>query len=307
MKIRILKPLAILSMIFSLLIVSCSNEEVEEVISEVEVEEEVEETSQELMSNLFDSARLAASTNQESDYVEEGECFVINYPYTVSDGETSMVLNSDEDLFAFLESLDYDSNAYIEVPFDVTFSDGSQQTINNYEEFEIILDDCYSDYDDNDDNDIGGGYEEECFELNYPLTAFDYQGNEVVVYSEQDLYNFEFAGFVYPISVSLIDGTQATVNSPEEFDALYNECYDVDECYDCDVQCFEIVFPFSLVSNDGTVETFDNYDELFDFLNLLTENDIYMISYPLTVEFEDGTLETVNSDDEFEALYESCE
>ena len=301
MKIFISKLYVILFMTFSLIIVSCSNEKVDETTPEAEVEEGV---SQELMSNLFDSARSATSTNQESDYVEEGECFVINYPYSVSDGEISTTFNSDDDLFAFLETLDYESNFYIEVPFDVTFADGSQLTINTYEEFEIILDDCYSDYDYDDNYD---DYEDECFELNYPLTAVDYEGNQVTVNSEQDLYNFEFAGFVYPIYVTLTDGSQVSVNSPEEFDTLYNDCYDIEDCYDCEAQCFEIVFPFSLVSENGTEDTFNNYNELFDFLSQLSDDDTCMISYPITVQFEDGTQQTANSDEELAALYDSCE
>lgn len=297
-----LKLSVILLMAFSLIIVSCDNENVDEISPEAELEEGV---SQELISNLFNSARTAASTNQESDYVEEGECFVINYPYSVTDGETSTTLNSDDELFAFLETLDFDSEVYIEVPFDVTFADGSQQTINTYDAFEIILDDCYSDYDNNDDYD--DDYEEECFELNYPLTAVDYEGNEVTVSSEQDLYNFEFAGFVYPISVTIIDGSQVTVNSPQEFDTLYNDCYDIEDCDECEEQCFEIVFPFSFVSENGIVDTVNNFDELFDYLSQLSDNDTCMISYPMTVQFEDGTQQTANSDEELEALYDSCE
>ena len=100
-----------------------------------------------------------------------------------------------------MQNITYESNIYIQVPFSVSFADGSQQTINTYEEFEVILEDCYEDYDDYDDYD---DYEDECFELNYPLTALDSNSNEVIVYSEQDLYNFEFAGFLYPISVNTI-------------------------------------------------------------------------------------------------------
>jgi len=295
-----MKNLLKLSLVFLLLFSACSKDNNEEVIAEVE---EIEEgVSTELMTNLFNSARTATTSNQESDYVDDGECFIINYPYNVSDGQTSTTLNSDEELLTFLETLTEESEVYIEVPFDVTLADGSQQTISTYEELEELFEDCY-DFDDDDDND----YEEECFELNYPLTALDYDGNEVVVNSEQDLYNFEFVGFVYPISVTLTDGTQATVNSPQEFDTLYNDCYDIEDCDDCEEQCFEIVFPFSLVSGNGTVETFNGYDGLMEFLSQLTEEDSFMISYPITVEFEDGTQQTANSDEELDALYESCE
>jgi len=295
-----MKYLLKLSLVFLLLFSACSKDDNEEVIAEVE---EIEEgVSTELMTNLFNSARTATTSNQESDYVEEGECFVINYPYSVSDGQTSTTLNSDEELEIFLENLTEESEVYIEVPFDVTMADGSQQTISTYEELEELFEDCY-DYDDDYDDE----YDEECFELDYPLTAQDYDGNEVVVNSEQDLYDFEFAGFVYPISVTLADGTQATVNSPQEFDTLYNDCYDIEDCDDCEEQCFEIVFPFSFIIEDGSIIEVNDYDELWDFLSQLTEEDTCIISYPLTVQFEDGTQQTANSDEDLDAFYESCE
>ena len=286
-----------LSLIFLLILNACSNEKVDETSPEAE-----EGISQELMSNLFDSARFATSTNQESDYVEEGECFVINYPYSLSDGQTSTTLNSDDELDVYLQNLSYESEVYIQVPFSVSYADGSQQTINTYEEFQVIIENCYGDYDDDYDD-----YEEECFELNYPLNALDHNGNEVIVYSEQDLYNFEFAGFSYPISVTLIDGTQVTVNGYQEFDSLYNDCYDIEECDDCEEQCFEIVFPFSFIYGDDTIVDVNDYDELWDFVSQLTEEDTCVILYPLTVQFEDGTQQTANSDEELDAFYESCE
>ena len=294
-----------LSLVFLLLLSACSKDNNEEVIAEVE---EIEEgVSQELMTNLFNSARTATTSSQESGYVEDGECFVINYPYSVSDGQTSTTLNSDEELEIFLENLTEESEVYIEVPFDVTMADGSQQTISTYEELEELFEDCYDFDDGDDDDDDDDDYEEECFELNYPLTAQGSDGNEVVVNSEQDLYNFEFVGFVYPISVTLTDGSVVAVNSPQEFDTLYNDCYDIEDCDECEEQCFEIVFPFSLVSGNGTVETFNGYDGLMEFLSQLTEEDSFMISYPITVEFEDGTQQTANSDEELDALYNSCE
>ena len=113
-----------LSVIFLLLLNACSTEKVEEVTPEAE-----DNISQELMSNLFNSARTATSTNQESDYVEDGECFVINYPYNVSDGQTSTTLNSDEELFVFLENLTFDSDVFIEVPFGTIIRDSETQEV----------------------------------------------------------------------------------------------------------------------------------------------------------------------------------
>ncbi len=71
--------------------------------------------------------------------------------------------------------------------------------------------------------------------------------------------------------------------------------------------CFEIVFPYSLVDQSGALVTLNDYDELMSFLDQLSEDDTFVIQYPITVEFEDGTQQSVGSDEELEALYESCE
>jgi hypothetical protein len=213
-------------------------------------------------------------------------------------GTTVTIINNDEDRETYFENLSEDAVISIDLPFNVTLSEGTQQTITSYDEFYDLIFNCYIE---------DGDFEVDCFDLNFPVTALDYEGNEITVNSEQELYTFDFVGFVYPISVTLEDGVQVTINSSQEFDALYNDCFDIEDCDDCEIQCFDIVFPLSMISDSGVVEVINGYEELFDFLNGLNEDDVFMISYPLTVEFEDGTQQTVNSDDEFEALYDSCD
>ena len=288
-----MKNLLKLSLVFLLILSSCSKDN-----DEITPEVKEEGVSTELITNLTNSAFSARTSNQESDYLEDGECFVINYPYSISDGQTSTTVNSDEELEAYLSSLGENSAISIEVPFDVTLADGTQQTITTFDEFFMLIDSCY-----------GGdqGPSDSCFELDFPLTAHDSDGNEVTLNSEQELFSFEFTGFVYPISVTLTDGTQVTVNSAQDFDSLYNDCYGIEDCDDCGYVCFEIVFPFSFVVNDGNLATINDYDDLWDFLSGLTEDDTFVISYPITVEFEDGSQQTANSDEELAALYEDCE
>ncbi len=197
----------------------------------------------------------------------------------------------------FLEGLSEDAEVYIVYPLNVTLSDGTQQTINSEEEFYELYESCES-----SDGDVV-----DCFTLNFPLTALDSKGNEVTVNSEQELYSLDLVDFAYPISVTLLDGSVVTVNSSDEFDSLYNDCYGIDDCEDCDTTCFEIVFPFSVASQSGDLVTFSDYDQLLDFLDQLTENDTFVIQYPISVEFEDGTQQSVGSDEELEALYEICE
>ena len=288
-----MKNLLKLSLIFLLILSSCSKDNNDEITPKTK-----DGVSTELISKLTNSAVTARSSNQASEYLEDGECFVINYPYSIFDGQSSTTINSDEELETYLSSLGVNSVILIEVPFDVTLANGTQQTITTYNEFYEVISSCF-----------GGvqGSMDQCFQLNFPLTAHDSDGNEVTVSSEQELFSFDFSGFVYPISVTLTDGTQVTINSSQDFDTLYNDCYGIDDCDDCGYVCFEIVFPFSFVVNDGNVETINDYDELWNFLSGLTADDTFVISYPITVEFEDGSQQTANSDEELAAIYESCD
>ena len=60
----------------------------------------------------------------------------------------------------------------------------------------------------------------------------------------------------------------------------------------------------SFVTENETVVTVNNYDELWEFVSQLTEEDFCVISYPITVQFEDGTQQTANSDEEFLTIKE---
>ncbi len=287
-----MKNLLKLSLIFLLILSSCSKDNSDEITSESN-----EGVSPELVTNLANSARTARSSNQDSDYLEDGQCFVMNYPYSISDGQTSTTINNDEELEAYFENLTSGATFSIDLPFSVTLADGNQQTISTFDEFYTLISDCINSIDSPD----------ACFDLNFPLTALDMNGNEVTVNSEQDMFTVQLAGFVYPISVTLSDGTQVDINSAEDFDSLYNDCYGIEDCDDCGVLCFEVVFPFTFVSDSGDIQTINDYDQLWAFLSSLTEDDTYVISYPVNVEFEDGSQQTANSDEEFAALYDSCE
>jgi len=287
-----MKNLLKLSLVFLLILSSCSKDNNDEITPESK-----EGVSQDLITNLANSARTAATSNQESDYLGNGQCFEINYPYSVTDGQTNTVVNSDEELLTYLENLTANSVFSMVLPFDVTLDDGSQQTITSFDQFITLIQGC---------NPGGESPTALCFDLNFPVTAYNTAGDEVIVNSAQEFNIFDFTGFVYPISVTLTDGTQVTVNGPQEFDNLYNDCLGIDDCDDSDSVCFEIVFPISLISDNGTVEPINDYDELWDFLSGLDQGDSFVISYPISVEFEDGSQQAVNSDDELFDLYVSC-
>ncbi len=288
-----MKNLLKLSLAFLLLLASCSNEKESPLTPDPSAG-----AYKALIAELTNSARTAISTNQEDDYLDSGECFEINYPYSVTDGQNTITLNSQQEELDYIDSLSDDAQISIVYPLSVTLSDGSVQTINSEEEFYYLLASCEM------GEDGPGG---DCFTVNFPITAYNAQGNTVTVNSEQELYSLDLVGFVYPISVTLADGSTVTINSSEDFDSIYNDCYGIDDCENCVATCFDIVFPFAVVTQSGTVSSFNDYDELMGFLSQLSEDDSFVIQYPITVEFEDGTQQSVGSDSELEVLYDSCE
>jgi hypothetical protein len=288
-----MKNLLKLSLVFLLILSSCSKDNNDEITPESK-----DGVSQDLITNLTNTARAGASSNQESDYLGNGQCFEINYPYSVTDGQTNTVVNNDEELITYLQNLTASSVFSMVLPFDVTLDDGSQQTITSFDQFITLIQGC----------EPGGETPTSlCFDLNFPVTAYNTAGDEVTVNSAQEFYSFDFTGFVYPISVTLMDGTEVTVNNSQEFDNLYNDCLGIEDCDDCeDIVCFEFIFPISLILDNGDVEAINDYDDLWDFLSGLSEGDSFVISYPISVEFEDGSQQAVNSDDELFDLYVSC-
>ncbi|AXG69241.1 hypothetical protein KORDIASMS9_01461 [Kordia sp. SMS9] len=286
---------------------SCSNDNTD-VIPE---DPQGSETNALIKANLNTYAQNAVSTNQAQSMFENNEenseivddfpiesCFTINFPYTVTNGNTTGTVNNEAEAENF-----FNAGYTIAFPLDITLTDGTVITLANEFEFIEIIEDCL------DEEIISFG--NDCFEFNFPLSVITEDGNSVVVNDEFELFSLETAvGFDYPISVTTETENGAvvvTINNDDEFDDLYNECYDIDDCDDCYENCFEIVYPITLVQDNGTIVTVNDDDEFFTFLSGLGENDFFTPTYPMNIEYEDGTLATINSDDELEAAFDACD
>ncbi|EDP97170.1 hypothetical protein U8527_02445 [Kordia algicida OT-1] len=275
---------------------SCSNDN-----TDVIPEEESTVVNATLKANLTTYARTATTTNQAENVFENNNensdsidsCFTLNYPYTVTNGTDNVVVNNDQEAEA------YANLGYMPAfPLTITMADGNVVTV--ADEFELfqVLEDC-----------IGGDIDpigNDCFEFNFPLTVETIDGATVVVNDEFELFSVEDAiGFAYPITVT-VGNDIVTINSDADFDALYNDCYDIEPCDDCGTICFEIVFPLTLVDDSGNVTTVNDEDEFFTYLDGLADDAFFTITYPMTIEYEDGTQATINSDDELTAAFDAC-
>ena len=137
---------------------------------------------------------------------------------------------------------------------------------------------------------------------------------------------------VFPIQVTLEDGTTQGVGSEEELCELYEECFadefgddwdegdwgDYDDEWEDDFDheedmCFTFQFPVNVALPDGSTSSANTEEELegiFEdwYENNPDEEEAYpTFAYPLTVILlEDSTTQTINSDDELEELFEDC-
>lgn len=312
-----MKNLLKFSLIFALafFMFSCSNDN-----TDVIPDDESTNTTVVLKTSLTAYARNAVSTNQ-SEYVFEnndesnGDCYTIDFPYTLTDGQTQTVINNQDELNAYMQSLGGNNNqsggnnnqsggnnnpsggnvAFV-FPVTITMADGSTVVISDEMGFIAAIEDCIGD--------IAVG--NECFTFNFPLNVETVDGSIVTVNDELELYSVsDVIGFSYPISVTTDNGV-VTINDGADFDALYNDCYDIDPCGDCGTNCFEIVYPINLVNDDGTVTTVNDDDEFYTFLGGLAGNAYFVPTYPMNIEYGDGTQTTINSDDELVAALADC-
>ncbi|MFY0629677.1 MAG: hypothetical protein JXR05_04795 [Flavobacteriaceae bacterium] len=268
---------------------SCSNDNNDTI-------EEVQNVSATLKANLTDYARSAAALNQ-SDHIfnaNNGDCFTINYPYLVTNGQTVTEINNDDELYDYLSNLTTSYFSFV-FPLNVTLANGSQHVINNEIELDSLIYDCY--------NPIGSNL---CFSFNYPLCVVDTSGDIFFVNCDCELFSLQnIVDFVYPFTVTTSNGI-VTINSSADFDAVYNECFGIDNCTDCVEVCFEIVYPLTLIQDNGTIVTINSDIQFDNYLQSLGSDSFFTVSYPMTVRFEDGTEQVINNDNEFNTLLDSC-
>jgi len=301
------------SMILALAIVtfSCSNDNTDVIPDDPQSNGAA---SAALRTNFSRYANTAVSTDQAGALFENNEensaaidnyvtddCFTINFPVNLTNGGEEVFANNQEEVDSFINA-----GYYITFPITITDADGDVETIDDEEDLIDELEDCLGE-------EIVT-YGDDCFEFVFPLGVVTSNGNVVTVNDELELFSLADAvGFDYPISVTAQTATGAvviTINDDDEFDDIYNDCYDIEPCDDCDEDydnCFEIVYPITLVQNNGTVVTINDDDEFVVFLSGLSDDDYFVPGYPMTIEYDDDTLVTINSDEELEAAFDACE
>ena len=174
-------------------------------------------------------------SNDELDFLD---CFELVYPvsFVLPDG-TQITVNDDNELETELE-LYYENNPEEEempvpvFPISVILEDDSQVIISNIEELEALLITC----EDEDDEDDGEDFHEDCFEVVFPVSFILPDGTEHTSADEDEaemiLDAFYLANpdvdeepeFIYPIEIRYEDGVIETINSEAELDLAEDNC-----------------------------------------------------------------------------------
>ena len=184
--------------------------------------------------------------------IDHANNFSIKMPYTVIVNGQRITINSEADLQTvedILDASDTDTDS-IEIVFPVTIilSDYTEVTIHNQHEFEHYV--AQSTHENEPDDDI------ECIDFVYPITAHIYntvteQTRTVSIHNDEELHHLldhlddnDIINFDFPITLTLYDGSQITVNNISELETVIENnqdaCdedddndHDDDDCDNC--------------------------------------------------------------------------
>jgi len=255
-------------------------------------------------------------------------CFDIQFPIqiTMPDDSQVSVVNEDE-LFEAVDlyyemSDEYDGLPEINFPINIVFyfenENGNEQQevieIGSYEDLEMYFDVCPDE--NNNGWDDEDWYEIDCFDLVYPLTIVNPEGEVLTVDSENNLHEYidqyyencnsndcgDF-NLYYPLTVEYYSETNdqvqtLTINSEEELQELLDEhCYNDDDGDGEDGldTCGEIVYPVTVEAPNGDQFTGNSEEEIMTFIEEWSSNNCntmecdtdFELVFPITMEFED--------------------
>ncbi len=156
-----------------------------------------------------------------------------------------------------------------------------------------------------------------CIGIQFPYTV-TVNGSEVNIEAREDLqkiealldaaYNGEhIIEIAFPITMTLADYTEVTVNSKEVMHDYVQQCIEGGD--DNDIECIDVTYPVSLFTFDTNLQETGslvvNHDkELRRFLAGLAETELISIEFPLSFEMFDATGATVSNNTELAATIE---
>jgi hypothetical protein len=244
-------------------------------------------------------------------------CFDFVFPVTVvfPDGNTAEADNAQLLRQLYREWCQGNENGrpHVQMPFEVIVEDEMTVLIESPEDFQQVVADCLPD---------GPPFpilRRLCFRPVFPLTVVFPDGTTQEVDNRFQLKmavrdwvdanpgSDERPELQYPFDVTLQDGSVVTVNSPEDVQALLEEC----QPDGSNGPCFRPEYPLTVVYPDGNTAEVNNRSELRMAIREWVEanpgsDERPELQYPYNVTLQDGTVVTLESQEDLQALLEEC-
>lgn len=217
--------------------ISCRTEETE--LIETPPEEVL--TANSSVANLVQ--KTSTNDGSNDNIIDYANCFNIKLPITTTANGIEIQINSEDDYqkveHVFDDSDDDLDTLIIRYPIVIIFDNFTEITINNFNELLFYASKCNGENEMDDDI--------ECLDFNYPITAFSYNSNNeiidnITISSDSDLYTFikdlnqfDLVTINFPITISLLDGTEIIVNNLTELENIikdYEDYCDEDDDFD---------------------------------------------------------------------------
>ncbi|MGB5497445.1 MAG: hypothetical protein WBM77_00790 [Maribacter sp.] len=161
--------------------------------------------------------------------------------------------------------------------------------------------------------------ESSCFNIKFPY-AVEVNGVELTISSHEDLDAIEevfdaleededILDIIFPITISLADYAEITINGIEDLRALAQDCKEGGD--DDDIECIDFVYPITLYTFDLNNEETGNVSVKSDkdlrlFFAGLDENDLISLDFPVTLKLYDGSTMVVDSNAELANAIENA-
>ena len=161
-----------------------------------------------------------------------------------------------------------------------------------------------------------------CLTIAYPFQMMHLDNTIVDITSEDDFlaamddFDNPLIDFVYPLDVTLEDGSITTVNNADELGTLFIDCVP-DNGWNDDFpdwffpawnisfenSCYQLIYPLNLLTVDSASVTVNNEDEL---LSYLSDGNLYSFSFPILLEDQDGNNISADTPDNLFDLLADC-
>ncbi len=159
---------------------------------------------------------------------ENFECFSFSYPINAASNGNEITINNNQELVNYFENLPEDTIPQFSFPITIIYENNDEEVISSLEELEEAFEDCY--YDDCEDCEEED-FNENCFEITYPINLIKEDNSTVTVNNDDALFDFidglsenEYFDIGYPLNVVLENGNSATLNNDDELITLLDQC-----------------------------------------------------------------------------------